>query len=194
MKLQENLLSIKLTAHPSRTFNFRSNCVATTNEDGWGLIEGVITYKDEVIGYITAYRSDNDRYFRSRCEKQSNDCAHIASVVTRSNGTLSGKVLAKYVCDWHAEREICILDKIWIEPKYRGIGIGSLILKNFDEMVFLEYEIRTIFVYARAFEEARTLGVDSDEYKNMTETVKQWISHSGRFYHICDNVFTSQDY
>jgi hypothetical protein len=64
MKLQENLLSIKLTAHPSRTFNFRPNCVTTINEDGWGLIEGVITYKDEVIGYITAYRSDNDKYFR----------------------------------------------------------------------------------------------------------------------------------
>lgn len=147
-------------------------------------IDGRISLNNEYIGFFRVYELYNDCGFFDRCDAVSEDCKIIASTICGK----SGKVLKKYLPDAAEYDAILILDQIEINEKYRGMGIGSNVVKNLLYMI--KYQLDSgcaIFLCASDYEAAKKYGFDSDEYRDGCKRLIKFYKKQG-FKTIKDNI------
>lgn len=154
-----------------------------STEEQLPIIRGDIMINDENIGYITLLEFCDIDNFYELCDIFSGDSEAIACAVCNKSGRISQKFLPnKSTC-----KSVCILDKIVIEEKFRGMGIGSIITKNIFSIIRNQFGASVIFLNASDFESANKYGFESLEYKNGTSRLVNFYKKAG-FITIKDNI------
>lgn len=149
-------------------------------EERMQMIRCSINIDDNTIGYIYLYDASDMENFYNKCDSHSEDCAKIANVIC------SESYLIRYLSDQF--EPVYILDRIYIDKRFRNRGIGSTIIKNLFDMLYYEFGIpATIILYASDYESAGKYGFGSEEYKNGTERLVNFYKKAG-FRMIKDNV------
>jgi GNAT superfamily N-acetyltransferase len=142
-----DLINIRFDEIVDRPFKFNENGAVELMETDFtfSLIEGEIVYDDEKIGSLYFHRMVNDAEFYDACDSESGDLVQIADNICDDKADISYPFV-----DY--DDEVLILDTIKIENEYRGKGIGQLIMSNLQDMMKSQFNIRTIFLLAGAFE------------------------------------------
>ncbi|HHX61981.1 MAG TPA: GNAT family N-acetyltransferase [Epulopiscium sp.] len=74
--------------------------------------------------------SEEAYYFFMLCDSVSQDLSNMASSIINKDGCIQ-----EYICG--PDEKLLYLDKLYIEPKYRNMGIGSYVINEIKEL--LEY-------------------------------------------------------
>ena len=158
---------VELYRNNDTYFSFSNKvCSPVYMSDEPSTILGKIEFDGHVIGKFRLYEFDNDNDFYYKCDEISADCESIASTICGKKGN----VLKKYLPNISIIDTIMILDKIEIKKEFRGLGIGSDVLKNMLKMINYQFDCgKVIFLCASAFELAEQFGQNSDEHKNWTK-------------------------
>ena len=165
-------------------FDEDGNAEPMENDFAFSLIEGEIIYDDEKIGSLYFHRMVNDEEFFDACDSESSDLAKIAKTICNNLTDISYPVV-----DY--DDEVLILDKIKIKKEYRGKGIGQLVMSNLQNMMESQFDIRTIFLLAGAFETKKEYADDEDkmheEFNRRSDKLVEFYSRCG-FTHIKNRV------
>ena len=182
----QHTISAELEEVVDRPFEFNKdgNVEPMENELTFSLIEGKIIYDDETIGSLYFHRIVNDDEFFDVCDAESSDLATIATTICHDLADISYPVV-----DY--DDEVLVLDQIEIKKEYRGKGIGQLVMSNLQNMMESQFDIRTIFLLAGAYEAKKEYADDEDkihdEFNRQSDKLVEFYSRCG-FTHIKDRV------
>lgn len=146
-----------------------------SSEDELPIIHGNIILNDENIGYITLLEFCDIDNFYELCDIFSGDSEAIACAVCNK----SGKISRRFLPDKSTCKSVCILDKIVIEDRFRGMGIGAIIINNIFNIIHNKFGVSVIFLNASDFESANKYGFESLEYKNGTSRLINFYKKAG---------------
>lgn len=171
--------TVELTRKNDVCFGFYDNkCSPVDLLDGepYRIYGEIKDDNENLIGYFNLYELDNDNSFWYKCDAISGDCEVIASSVCGKRGN----ILKKFIPDVSEFETVLILDKIEINKKFRGNGIGSRVIRKLLYMMNYQFNSgKAIFLCASDYESADKYGFDSEEYREGAKKLVEFYKKLG---------------
>ena len=183
-KIEKSDISVRFIDHSNHCLYFNDDSFDELEDEARShKIEAKIYLEDDVIGHMHIRKVWNGNNFFYDCDDECDDLTNLADHFSGKRGS----VLPRYLPKDKWVPYVTILKQIEINPEYRGLGIGRLIMSNLSSMMEYEFETPVVLLQASAYEVGHSsVGFDSPEFHDATNKLRKFYESCG-FKHAKDN-------
>ena len=175
------MLKVKLAKDQCDAYGLYDCRVVSFGGTPYATITGEIFVEDEEIGRMTMYELDADVNLCDMALQIPGDVLVIAEQIC----DMDGNIMSKH----GIENKFVILDSLFIEPEYRNLGYGTMVVKNL--LTYLndayDHKIDAVVLYASMYEIEDCEEMDLPTFNNCSKKLVHFYERSG-FAEIRDGV------